>query len=375
MTKITDENGISFIINTYDHTAEITISKPTTENVFIPRTVKYQSQEYLITKIRERSFKDAKVESITFSEDSQIKEFCDECFDSTLISSITIPNSVTKIGNFVFSWCSKLKTVEISDDSNLNFIGKKNFFVTHVDNLHIPSKLTELKDEWCCDTIDLINLTVSPKNQNFCIYKKKMLIGKHIPTSNDFDDLKFVFRNATKITIPSSIVRISPYSMSFCRQLHTIQFDKNSNLKEIANHAFGNSHIKKFEIPSTIRTIGDHAFMECYDLFTVIFPNDFKIKTLPDNLFFNSGLKQCIVPATVSEIGYSCFSQCNELKFIEFAAEDELIFRNYSLFQCKNLSMLCIGNAKKVVFQRKILDEIPEDCMLLFNTGLIINIL
>ena len=56
MTIINDENGISFVINVNDNTAEVTISKPTIDNVFIPQTVKYQSQEYLIPKIRKSSF-------------------------------------------------------------------------------------------------------------------------------------------------------------------------------------------------------------------------------------------------------------------------------------------------------------------------------
>ena len=136
--------------------------------------MKYQSQEYLITKIRKSSFEKAKIKSITFPKDSQIRELDDKCLYSNLLSSITIPNSITRIGEFVFAWCNHLQTVEISDDSNLSIIGKKNFFVTHINSLHIPSKLTELKDEWCCETPNLINLTISPKNQNFYIYKKNI---------------------------------------------------------------------------------------------------------------------------------------------------------------------------------------------------------
>lgn len=38
--------------------------------------------------------------------------------------------------------------------------------------------MTELKDEWCCDTLYLTKISVSPSNPRYCCLDEKFIIGK-----------------------------------------------------------------------------------------------------------------------------------------------------------------------------------------------------
>lgn len=80
------------------------------------------------------------------------------------INKIIIPSSVTKIEDFAFNECTKLKTIEISDDSQIRSIGKCSFNETDIDCFTIPSHVNEIKEAWITGCT---KVNVNPLNPNF----------------------------------------------------------------------------------------------------------------------------------------------------------------------------------------------------------------
>lgn len=68
-----------------------------------------------------------------------VTEIASSAFTGSKITKVTIPASITKIGNAAFKNCKKLKTVTIG--KNVTQIGNEAFRGTSVAKITIPSKV------------------------------------------------------------------------------------------------------------------------------------------------------------------------------------------------------------------------------------------
>lgn len=94
-----------------------------------------------------RQVKDAKnLKSVTFAEDSKLKEIGESAFESAYIEYIKIPRSVEKIGKNTFNNCKNLSSIKFTDDSNLKIIGDNAFKGTNIESIEIPRSVTIILD-------------------------------------------------------------------------------------------------------------------------------------------------------------------------------------------------------------------------------------
>ena len=75
----------------------------------------------------------------------------EECHSLT---SVTIPNSVTTIGDYAFSWCSSLTSVTIG--KSVSEIGKQAFKECNIDTIVCCSKIPPKIDDSFCKFENLI---------------------------------------------------------------------------------------------------------------------------------------------------------------------------------------------------------------------------
>jgi len=79
-------DGIYYNLVKKAHVAEVTYKNTSynsySGNIIIPETILYEGEEYTVTSIGDNAF-----------------ESCSG------LTSVSIPNTVTNIGNFAFSWC------------------------------------------------------------------------------------------------------------------------------------------------------------------------------------------------------------------------------------------------------------------------------
>ena len=78
---------------------------------------------------------------------SFIKRICAYSFSQTLIKSITIPSGVEHVCRSAFSWCKKLKSVEIPEDSHIKTIDEDAFKGCKIENMAIPKKFKSMLND------------------------------------------------------------------------------------------------------------------------------------------------------------------------------------------------------------------------------------
>lgn len=233
-------------------------------------------------------FSPRKVKSITIP--PFIKIIAPYSFSDSLIERIIIPSSVTKIGEFAFFHCNKLKKVEIEGNSELRSIEKSAFANSSIESISIPSSVVEFKKEWCYDTPKLNHINIIKNNEieNIKKYDENIIIGKSNISKDNFDVLLFSTRKIKKIEIPPFIKILSSYAFSestietiqipsfvthinegsfyFCRKLRKVNFEKKSELSFIGKFAFSYSSIESISLPSHVTQIFDEAFSYCEQL-------------------------------------------------------------------------------------------------------------
>ena len=109
--------------------------------------------------------------SVEFAKNSELQIIEKSAFVKSSIQRISLPKSLKKIRSEAFGWCKNFKTIEIPEDSELVSIEQKAFCFSIVDKIFIPPKLEELDDPYASQ---LIYISVSPKNKNFCVYNGQL---------------------------------------------------------------------------------------------------------------------------------------------------------------------------------------------------------
>lgn len=130
------------------------------------------------------------------------------CYGMTQLTSVTIPNSVTSIGNNAFSNCSKLTRLNISDIAAwcaINFASSGSNPLSYIQNLYVNDELIT----------DLVIPDRVTKIGNYAFYGYKRL---------------------TSVTIPSSVTSIGNNAFSSCTNLLSVTI--NGNISNMENNVF-----------------------------------------------------------------------------------------------------------------------------------------
>ena len=295
-------NGIIYCINEAKNEAILIGYDKTLKKITIPRSITKGSKEYEITTISDKAFSDSKLKIVDISSDSKLQIIGKHAFTNSTIKSITIPSSVTLIGEGAFYFCEKLKEIVIPNDSKLRTIDKYAFSYTNITSITIPSELIELKEGWCSNTSKLKKITVSPNNPRYCCFNEKMIIGKTNINQDNYDCLVFCARDIKHIQIPNFIEHIGSYSISCCNQLETIEFSSDSKLKTINEDAFFSSSIKSIKIPQSVTVIKKGAFAFCDQLEQLEIASDSKIEIFDEEVFYDTRIKSITFPSELTEL-------------------------------------------------------------------------
>lgn len=242
----------------------------------------------------ELHFSPRKVKSITIP--PFIKIIAPYSFSDSLIERILIPSSVTKICEFAFFHCNKLKKVEIEMNSELRSIEKSAFANSSIESISIPSSVVEFKDEWCYDTPKLNQIDIIKNNEieNIKKYGENIIIGKSNINKDSFDILLFSTRKIKQIEIPPFI-------------------------KILSSYAFSESMIESIQIPSSVMHINEGSFYFCKKLRKVSFEKNSELSFIGKLAFSYSSIESISLPSHVTKISGEAFSYCEQLQIIEFS--------------------------------------------------------
>ena len=293
------------------------------------------------------------------------------------LTSITIPSSVTAVGNRAFMSCISLSTLNFNSALCASFnTGEVHpFYDTNISTINIGSSVQKVPDGFASGLshVSSVNIPNSVKS-----------IGNH--AFNGCIEL-------TSITIPNSVTSIEYNAFEGCTALNTLNFNADScaDFSSGSSHPFYNSNISMINIgnnvqripsyfangltgltsitiPNSVNSIGNYAFQGCTSLATLIFNADScadfgsgsscpfynlnisnlyignKVKKIPG--YFAYGLNKLTsisIPNSVTSIGGYAFYGCSMLNSVNIGNSVTSI-GNYTFYGCSGLSGLTIPN-------------------------------
>ncbi len=308
--------------------------------IAIPSSVSYRGNTYRVNEIKSEAFAG-----------------CDE------LTSVSIPNSVSKIGIGAFRDCRKLVTVEIPESvtqlhkeafkgcssltsivlpENVKKVGEFAFSGCYnLANITIPESLVEIAD--CafldCNSITAVHVSdigswcgISFKNNSanpLCYGARLYLDGKLVTELIIPDGVKEIKERAfyrcsslTSVAIPQGMKSIGRDAFSDCNGLSAVHVssiedwcgiyfsDYSANPLSYAKNLYQDGRlVTSVVVPEGVTKVGDYTFYNCIDLTSIQMPEG--LKDIGERAFYNCrSLKSITIPESVISIGGYAFAGC-----------------------------------------------------------------
>ena len=249
-----------------------------------------------------------------------------EFYNCYLLIAISIPNSVTKIGEGAFNSCSNLEKIIFEKSSQLEVIGESAFIdCTALEKIVIPSRVRTIGEDAFngCKSLQQVIFEVNSDSKEINFEKSSQL--------EVIDNCAFIHCTALKkIVIPSSVRIIGEGAFSGCKNLQQVIFAAKSKLTSIGNGAFYTClNLTEITIPQSVKQIGNDAFHYCSSLRKINFEEPSQLEVIEAGTFDScNSLIDIIIPDNIKCIKNLAFGSCRKLEKIEIQSKDIVIESN-----------------------------------------------
>lgn len=326
------ENGCScYVLTTEDEDVEFYV---------VNGIIYYVADNKAVVLMADKSLKEAVIEKEI--EGYPVSEIKAAFQDNTVLTKVTIPDSVEKIGEFAFSGCTALTEVLIPESvtsieasafvncKNLNeialpdsvvSIGKAAFsYCSGLMSIKLPGNLKTIGDAAFHSCTRLTNI-VLPESVE---YLGKQAFDKCVELTDvtilsSLNTIEFAtFRQCYKlknIIIPEGVKVLDNAAFMYCCKLEKISLPY--SLQILWGDVFyGCDSLVSIEIPEYVTQIGSGAFCSCDNLVEVKLSQN--LKTIGSSAFSGCvNLENIIIPDSAESIGKYAFYNCKEIKMVK----------------------------------------------------------
>lgn len=282
-----------------------------------------------VTSIGQQAFRDcASLESVALPPllttiEVQMFQGCSS------LSSITIPQSVTRIGNYAFDGCSSLTQITIPDSVK----------EVNVCAFSGCTGLTEVTFE------GEVPPTIGPD----IFYNCPKLEAIYVPadSTDTYKTAANMLSYASKI---NPIVIDTGWTLDDDGKL-TIKNDAGmANWSSIYVFDVVRSAVKTVEILSGVTNVDNKAFYNCTSLTEVEIPNS--VKSIGFNAFYNcSSLTTIEIPGSVTKISEYVFATCGALQTVTFEGATPPATGTQIFYGCSNLEVIYVPAGSKGAYK------------------------
>ncbi len=252
----TDSSGLAYKVNSDAKTCTITgIGTCTDTKIHIPEKI----DNYAVVGIADSAF-----------------------MSKSKITSVVIPEGVTRIGRCAFSGCISLKRVIIPD--SVTSIEYSTFiYCTSLESVIIGKGVTGIGADAFLGCTSVTS--IGPTNS-----------GSSIEISSSVTSIEnSAFRDCSSlisVVLPDSVTSIAGFAFENCPSLASVVLS--DSLTNIGMYAFcGCTPLKNVVIPDSVTSLGDGAFSNC------------------------TSLESVVIPDSVTSIDVVAFNRCTSLKSID----------------------------------------------------------
>ena len=277
-----------------------------------------------VTQIGDDAFKDCtSLQSLYFNA-SNCQMASGAFWGCTSLSSVTMSSNVHRIPDNMFSGTLQTSGISINIPNSVNYIGNSAFYGCSgiTGTLVIPTGVTYIGRSAFYGCSGITGTITIPSGITIirpsAFYNCTGLTGVVIPSSvRVIDTTSFSgCSSLTSVTIGANVDSLRCGAFTGCSSLTTINYQTNGVVEQ---QTISSNALTQFNIGSNVQRIPNNLIYNCPNLTSLTLPNS--LTYIGQLNFMSCGLSgNLVLPASITEIGVGAFSYCTGLDSIKINA-------------------------------------------------------